>query len=98
MSEPEVPRNDVLYAILNGPVMDHHRDCEAGRPFAGGPLPAEEILQLADLVAKMYRLDKLAMRIARGLAAPYELHTLVATVWAGGFKAGAEYAQDLADE
>ena len=93
MNEPQVPRPGVLDAILRGPVIDHHRASAEGEPFSGGPLPADDIRLLADLVAQTYRLDKMSMRIERGLAAPYELHTLIAVVWAGGFKAGAEHAR-----
>jgi hypothetical protein len=92
MSGAARPRKAAVQAILTGPVLEHMEASRRGLPFVGGPLPAAELQEAADVVARLYRLDALMQRIASGVASVNEVHTLVMSVWAGGFKAGAEHA------
>jgi hypothetical protein len=88
-----MPHSDSVREILDY-ALDHHSAlCDGDGPFTGAPISPADLQDAANTVARFFRLDDIARRIALGESGgASELHTLVMTVWAGGFKAGARYA------
>ena len=84
-------RPAVVRQILTGSVLEHLEAIRREQPFVGSPLSEAHLQETADAAARMFRVVQLHDRIAAGTATQNELFSVLMAVWAGGFKAGADY-------